>query len=81
MLVLTRKAEEKIKIGDHIIVSVLSVDGGVVKLGIEAPKSVKILRMEMLEQVKKENIDAVVKDVDDVDEFADLFKQVKGNKG
>ena len=73
MLVLTRRAEEKIKIGDNIIVNVLSVDGGVVKIGIEAPREITILRMEVLEQIKNENIEAAAKGVQDIAEAVDLF--------
>ncbi len=75
MLVLTRRAEEKIKIGDNIIVNVLSVDGGVVKIGIEAPREITILRMEVLEQIKNENIEAAAKGVQDIAEAVDLFKK------
>lgn len=75
MLVLTRRAEEKIKIGDNIIVNVLSVDGGVVKIGIDAPREITILRMEVLEQIKNENIEAATKDVKDIAEAVDLFKK------
>jgi carbon storage regulator len=74
MLVLTRRAEEKIKIGDNVIVSILSVEGGVVKIGIDAPREVTILRMEVLEQIKNENIEAAAKDVKDIAEAVDLFK-------
>jgi carbon storage regulator len=75
MLVLTRRAEEKIKIGDNIIVNVLSVDGGVVKIGIDAPRDITILRMEVLEQIENENIEAAEKDVKDIAEAVDLFKK------
>ena len=46
MLSLTRKAGERIIIGDKIWVKVLSVAGGVVRLGIEAPEEIKIDRLE-----------------------------------
>jgi carbon storage regulator len=47
MLVLTRRIEESLVIDDNIIVTVLSVDGDKVKLGITAPREVTILRMEL----------------------------------
>ena len=75
MLVLTRRAEEKIKIGDNIVVSILSVEGSIVKIGIDAPREVTILRMEVLEQIKKENIAAAGKDIKDIAEAVDLFKK------
>lgn len=75
MLVLSRRPEEKIKIGDNIVVSILGVEGGIVKIGVEAPKEVAILRMEILEQVTKENIEAAAKDVKEITEAAELFKK------
>ena len=47
MLVLTRRLEESIVIAGNIIVTVLSVEGEKVKLGIEAPRDVPILRREL----------------------------------
>jgi|GEM_PF-5205271 len=47
MLVLSRKLGEKVCIGDDIIVTVLSVRGNVLKLGIEAPRGVRVLRPEL----------------------------------
>lgn len=75
MLVLTRRVEEKIKIGDNIVVSILSIEGSIVKIGIDAPREVTILRMEVLEQIKKENIAAAGKDIKDIAEAVDLFKK------
>ena len=62
MLVLARKTDESIVINENIIVKVISIEKGVVKLGIDAPSSVGILRSELLEDVKESNI-AASKDV------------------
>lgn len=48
MLVLTRKAGEKIVINDNIVVTLLSTEPGKVRLGIEAPKDVPIARSELV---------------------------------
>lgn len=47
MLVLTRKLHEKIVIGDNVVVTVLRTKGNSVRLGIEAPRSVKVVRGEL----------------------------------
>ena len=49
MLVLTRKRAESIKIGNDIIIKVIQTNRGIVKLGIEAPAHVRILRAELTE--------------------------------
>ncbi len=50
MLVLSRHANETVKIGDDISVTVIDVKGDNVKLGFEAPKDVPIIRTELLER-------------------------------
>ena len=47
MLVLSRKKEEKLQIGDQITITVLRVKGNTVQLGIEAPGNVRVLREEL----------------------------------
>ena len=63
MLVLARKLDESIVIGENIVVKVISIDKGVVKLGIDAPSNISILRSELLEDVKDINI-AASKEID-----------------
>jgi len=54
MLVLTRRVDESISIGDSITVTVLAVEGDRVKLGITAPREVLILRQEVADAVKEQ---------------------------
>ena len=49
MLVLTRRPGESIRIGDNVYVTILEVDGSKVRIGIDAPSSVQILRSELEE--------------------------------
>jgi carbon storage regulator CsrA len=46
MLVLSRKPTEAIKIGEDILIKVIAIRGGQVKLGIEAPQGVRVMRTE-----------------------------------
>jgi carbon storage regulator len=55
MLVLARKKEESIIIDDNIEISVIDIKGDQVKLGIKAPKRVKIYRMEVYQAIQEEN--------------------------
>ncbi len=63
MLVLARKLDESIVIGADIVIKVISIDKGVVKFGIDAPKDISIVRSELLEDVKESNL-AASKEVD-----------------
>ena len=56
MLILQRKAGESLLIGDGIEITVLSVDSGRVRLAIEAPKSVPILRSELKAAAEDEEV-------------------------
>ncbi len=58
MLVLTRKANQSIMIGDSIEVSVLSVLGEKVRLGIQAPRDVPVFRTEVFREIQAQNLAA-----------------------
>lgn len=58
MLVLTRKTGEAIQIGDHIEITVLSIQGDQIKLGINAPKHVEIHRREVYLSIQESNNEA-----------------------
>jgi len=60
MLVLSRKCGEKVVIGEGIIVTVLSAEGGRVRIGIEAPDHVTILRGELVRRQEEEGADDAV---------------------
>ena len=53
MLVLSRRLGEKIKIGPDVWVTVVDIDRGKVRLGIEAPKDVSVMRQELLPEQAK----------------------------
>jgi carbon storage regulator len=56
MLVLTRKSEESINIGDDITITIVEIKGNSVRLGIKAPANLKIYRKELYEKIKQENL-------------------------
>lgn len=58
MLVLTRKTGETIQIGDEIEVTVISIQGDQIKLGINAPKNIEIHRKEVYLSIKDSNNEA-----------------------
>lgn len=58
MLVLTRKVDESITIGNDITISVLEVKGSQVKIGIKAPKDIPVNRTEIYESIMMENVKA-----------------------
>ncbi|URZ15969.1 carbon storage regulator CsrA [Clostridium felsineum] len=64
MLVMGRKKGESILIGDDIEITIVNVDESSVKIAINAPREVTILRKELYNKIKEENKEALVKDSD-----------------
>lgn len=58
MLVLKRKVGEKIQIGDDIEIQILDVEGDTIKIGFNAPRQVQIMRSELYEAIREENMKA-----------------------
>ena len=73
MLIITRKKGESLMIGDDIEITISKIEDGSVKIGIQAPKEVSILRKELLEEIKNENKNAANMNID-------LLKNIKRNK-
>lgn len=61
MLVLSRKRDETIMIGDEIEISIVDIKGDTVRVGINAPRSVTVHRKEIYEAIKAENIASIEK--------------------
>ena len=59
MLILTRKKDEGIRIGEDIRIVLVQVKGGQVRIGIECPSHVRVLREELYEAVRQENLNAL----------------------
>jgi len=81
MLILTRKSGEAITIGQDIKITVLSIQGKQVKLGISAPEKVEVYREEIFRKIQKENIKASMLLKEDIQALARIIKKGKGKQG
>lgn len=77
MLILSRKVNESIIINDKIEVSIVDIKGDQVKLGINAPKNVKVYRQEVYKAIQEENKAAVQSNIDKISDLENIFKKVK----
>jgi carbon storage regulator len=59
MLVFTRKAGQSFLIGEDIEIRIIEIQGDKIRIGVEAPQHVSILRKELVEEVQKANQEAV----------------------
>ncbi|TVR59472.1 MAG: carbon storage regulator [Spirochaetaceae bacterium] len=71
MLILSRKLDEQLMIGEDIRISVVEIKGDHVRLGIDAPKSIKVYRAEVYRAIQEENREAAQTgaDLPNLDEF------------
>jgi len=75
LLILTRKSGEGLFIGDDIRITVLEIRGKQIRLGIEAPSAVVVLREEIYRRIQEENLQAAGARDADVTEVAQLWRQ------
>ena len=81
MLVLSRKINQSIVIGDNIEIMLVDIRGDQIKLGINAPKSVKIFRKEVYEEVKSENLEASKSTIEELNILSSFVKnKLENNK-
>ena len=75
MLILSRKLNESIIIGDDIELSVVDIKGDQVKIGINAPKTVKVFRKEVYDAIQEENRAAARSSIDTIPSLDDILKK------
>ena len=78
MLVVTRKKDEKVIIGNEIEIQVLRIGRDNVRLGIKAPAHISIYRQEIYEAIKNENVSAVTSQIPDRETLDKISKGIKG---
>ena len=80
MLVLTRKSDESVIIGNNIEVKVLGIRGDQVSLGFTAPSEISIYRKEVYEAIQKENIQAVHRGESNLQKLRDSLGELRKKK-
>jgi len=75
LLILTRKSGEGLFIGDEIRVTVLEIRGKQIRLGIEAPSHVVVLREEIYRRVQEQNLQAAGVKETDLQEIAQIWRR------
>lgn len=73
MLILSRKVDEKIKIGQDITLTIIEVHGDQVKVGVEAPKNIRVFRQEVFQAIQSENKIAANAVPDSLEKLSELF--------
>lgn len=79
MLVLSRKLNEKIRLGDDIEITIVAISGDTVRLGINAPRDLKILRSEIYEEIQRQNREAVTGN--ELGQSLQLLKELRIDRG
>lgn len=75
MLILDRKENQSIMIGEDIEITIVNIKGDHAKIGINAPIHIKVYRKEIYEEIQKANIEAAKVKPADIKDFKNLFKK------
>ncbi|MBO9521595.1 MAG: carbon storage regulator CsrA [Nocardioidaceae bacterium] len=75
MLVLSRRVGESVVVGDDVTITILEVRGDVVRVGIDAPRSVKVQRAELLAEIEDTNRAAASPSDDTVANLSEALKK------
>ncbi|GAB6045303.1 carbon storage regulator CsrA [Caminibacter profundus] len=76
MLVISRKENQRVKLGENIEIVIVEISKNQVKIGIEAPKEIQILRSELLEEIKNENKKASKKiSIEDINKISKVLNE------
>lgn len=73
MLILSRKTDQAIKIGDDITITIIDIHGDQVKIGVEAPRAVKVFRQEVFNAIKTENTAAATVNTDKIGDLSKIL--------
>jgi carbon storage regulator len=80
MLILSRRPGESLTIGDDVVVTVVGVSGNQIRLGITAPREVRVLRGEIYKVMQEENQAAAANPLDSNRKPADVVSNMQGPK-
>ncbi len=80
MLVLTRKKDQSIVVGNNIEIKILKMGKNSVELGISAPKTYSIFRKEVFDEIQKKNVEAIksvdLGDLSDITKLKAIFEKL-----
>jgi len=79
MLILSRRPGESLTIGDDITVTVIACSGNQIRLGISAPREVRVLREEIYRAVQEENR-AAASGLENKQTLEDVYRRMRGQK-
>ena len=80
MLILTRKIGESIIIGDDIVIKVIETGKNNIRIGIDAPKEISVLRQEVYDSIQKANVLSSKGEKSDIAKAAKLFESKESEK-